>query len=142
MIRITLCGNDCVSEVKLFIFGSVFKIYSNLDMSKTIKLRKGLNISMIGKADPVLEQAATSEVYALKPGDFPGMMPRLSVKPGQAVKAGEPLFYDKYNPDVVFVAPAGGLSPLSSGESVAESWRCRLRLTILWVLWILGNPIR
>ena len=77
-------------------------------MSKTIKLRKGLNISMIGKADPVLEQAATSEVYALKPGDFPGMMPRLSVKPGQAVKAGEPLFYDKYNPDVVFVAPAGG----------------------------------
>lgn len=77
-------------------------------MSKTIKLRKGLNIRMIGKAEPVLEQAATSEVYALKPTDFPGLTPRLSVKQGQAVKAGEPLFYDKYSPEVVFVTPVGG----------------------------------
>ncbi len=77
-------------------------------MSKTIKLRKGLNIRMIGKAEPVLEQASASELYALKPTDFPGLTPRLSVKQGQAVKAGEPLFYDKYSPEVVFVTPVGG----------------------------------
>lgn len=78
-------------------------------MSKTIKLRKGLNIKLIGKAEPVLEKASDAVLYALKPTDFPGLTPRLSVKEGQAVKAGEPLFYDKYNPEILFVSPVGGV---------------------------------
>ena len=77
-------------------------------MSKTIKLRKGFNIRLKGKAEPVLEEASPSVIYALKPTDFPGMTPRLSVKPGDVVKAGEPLFYDKYHPEVLFVSPVGG----------------------------------
>lgn len=77
-------------------------------MSKTIKLRKGFNIRLKGKAEAVLEEASPSGIYALKPTDFPGMTPRLSVKPGDVVKAGEPLFYDKYHPEVLFVSPVGG----------------------------------
>jgi Na+-transporting NADH:ubiquinone oxidoreductase subunit A len=77
-------------------------------MSKTIKLRKGLNIRMKGKADPLLEEVPKAELYALKPTDFPGLTPRLSVKQGQAVKAGEPLFYDKYYPEVFYCSPVGG----------------------------------
>ncbi len=86
-------------------------------MSKTIKLRKGLNIRLKGGAEPLLEQASVSEVYALKPVDFQGLTPRLSVKPGQEVKAGDPLFYDKYSPEVVFVSPVGGtVASVNRGE--------------------------
>ncbi len=86
-------------------------------MSKTIKLRKGLNIRMKGQAEPVLEAARDSEIYALMPTDFPGLTPRLSVEPGQVVKAGESLFYDKYNPEVLFVSPVGGtVATVNRGE--------------------------
>ncbi len=86
-------------------------------MSKTIKLRKGLNIRLKGGAEPLLEQASVSEVYALKPVDFQGLTPRLSVKPGQEVRAGDPLFYDKYSPEVVFVSPVGGtVASVNRGE--------------------------
>lgn len=78
-------------------------------MSKTIKLRKGFNIRLKGKAGAVLEEVSASEIYALKPTDFPGLTPRLSVKQGDEVKCGEPLFYDKYHPEVVFVSPVGGI---------------------------------
>jgi Na+-transporting NADH:ubiquinone oxidoreductase subunit A len=86
-------------------------------MSKTIKLRKGLNIRIMGKAEAVLEEAPSAEQYALKPIDFPGLTPRLSVKQGQEVKAGEPLFYDKYHPEVFYVSPvAGTVSLINRGE--------------------------
>ncbi|MCL1821870.1 MAG: Na(+)-translocating NADH-quinone reductase subunit A [Prolixibacteraceae bacterium] len=77
-------------------------------MSKTIKLKKGLNIKIKGKAELVLETVAAADVYALKPTDFKGLTPKPCVKSGQAVKAGEPLFYDKYNPEVFYVSPVGG----------------------------------
>lgn len=73
-----------------------------------IRLKKGLNIRMQGVAEPILETASDSEIYALKPTDFPGLTPRLSVKQGDEIMGGEPLFYDKYDPEVVFVSPAGG----------------------------------
>lgn len=86
-------------------------------MPKTIKLRKGLNIRIKGKAEPVLENTPSAELYALKPTDFPGLTPRLSVKQGQEVKAGEPLFYDKYHQEVVFVAPVSGtITLINRGE--------------------------
>ena len=86
-------------------------------MSKTIKLRKGLNIRLKGVAEPLLEQASASGVYAIKPVDFQGLTPRLSVVAGQEVKAGDPLFYDKYSPEVVFVSPVGGtVASVNRGE--------------------------
>lgn len=86
-------------------------------MSKTIKLRKGLNIRIKGKAEPVLDTTPPAELYALKPTDFPGLTPRLSVKQDQEVKAGEPLFYDKYHQEVVYVAPVSGtITLINRGE--------------------------
>ena len=94
-------------------------------MLKTIKLRKGLNIKMKGKAEPVLEQVSPSDVYALKPTDFPGLTPRLTVHQGDQVKAGDVLFYDKYHPEVVFVSPVGGtVASINRGERrrILKSW--------------------
>jgi Na+-transporting NADH:ubiquinone oxidoreductase subunit A len=86
-------------------------------MSKTIRLKKGLNIRILGKAEPILEDAPDPGVYALKPADFPGLTPRISVIPGQEVKAGDPLFCDKYSPEICFVSPVGGVvTAINRGE--------------------------
>jgi len=77
-------------------------------MSEVIKLRKGLDIRLKGSAETVLETLPVPATVALKPTDFPGLTPKLSVKPGNEVKAGDALFYDKYHPEVVFTAPLGG----------------------------------
>ncbi|HKJ79613.1 MAG TPA: Na(+)-translocating NADH-quinone reductase subunit A [Prolixibacteraceae bacterium] len=78
-------------------------------MSKVIKLRKGLNIKLQGRAEEKLETLPTPSTVAIKPTDFPGLIPKLSVKAGSEVKTGDALFYDKYYPDVVLTAPMGGI---------------------------------
>jgi Na+-transporting NADH:ubiquinone oxidoreductase subunit A len=86
-------------------------------MSEVIKLRKGLDIKLKGKADKNTTTAPSAETYALKPTDFPGLTAKLCVKAGQEIKTGEPLFYDKYNPSIIFTAPIGGkISSINRGE--------------------------
>ena len=77
-------------------------------MSEVIRLKKGLNIKLKGSAEKVLEKLPTPATVALKPTDFPGLTPKLSVKAEAEVKAGDALFYDKYHPEIVFTAPVGG----------------------------------
>ncbi|MFW6290196.1 MAG: Na(+)-translocating NADH-quinone reductase subunit A, partial [Mariniphaga sp.] len=79
--------------------------------------RKGLDIKMKGSAEKVLETLPAPSMVALKPADFPGLTPKMSIKPGQEVKAGDALFYDKYHPEVLFTAPVGGkLVSVNRGE--------------------------
>lgn len=78
-------------------------------MSKQIKLRKGLDIRMKGKADNILIPEERPGKYGLKPVDFPGLVPKMSVRPGDKVKAGSPLFYDKQRPAVIFTSPVSGV---------------------------------
>ena len=86
-------------------------------MSELIKLKKGLDIKLKGTAETVLETLPMPATVALKPTDFPGLTPKMSVKPGQQVQAGDALFYDKYHPEVVFTAPFGGsVSSVNRGE--------------------------
>lgn len=77
-------------------------------MSKVIKIRKGLNIPLVGQPEKVLIRADMAETYAVKPSDFPGLTPKLNVQVGDKVKAGNPLFHDKYRPDIVFCTPVSG----------------------------------
>ncbi len=77
-------------------------------MSEVVKLRKGLNIKLKGSAEKVLDKLPTPATVALKPTDFHGLTPKLSVKVEAEVKAGDALFYDKYHPEILFTAPIGG----------------------------------
>jgi len=77
-------------------------------MSKVIKLKRGLNIRLKGDAEKVLGTAVEAKKVALKPTDFHGTSPKILVKPGQQVKAGEPVFFDKYNPEIQITAPTSG----------------------------------
>jgi Na+-transporting NADH:ubiquinone oxidoreductase subunit A len=77
-------------------------------MSKPVKVKKGIDIKLEGWAERKISDAGTSSVYALKPDDFFGLIPKLSVREGDEVKAGDPLFYDKQRENVVFVSPVSG----------------------------------
>ncbi len=77
-------------------------------MSDVIKIKRGLDIRLKGKAEKVFGSADMPELFAIKPADFPGLVPKLTVKPGDKVKAGSVLFFDKYRTDIKFVSPVSG----------------------------------
>ena len=77
-------------------------------MSKEIRLKKGLTINLVGEADKVYASVKPTDNYVVKPTDFHGLTPKLTVKVGDKVKAGTPLFFDKYNDKVNFCSPVSG----------------------------------
>jgi Na+-transporting NADH:ubiquinone oxidoreductase subunit A len=77
-------------------------------MSSSIKLNKGLDIRIKGVAEKTLAKEIKSTFYAVKPVDFPGLIPKLDVKPGDRVLAGTPLFHDKIQTEVNFTSPVSG----------------------------------
>ena len=77
-------------------------------MHRVVKISKGLNINL--KGAPVAEFAPVeaAKFYALMPADFTRVTPKVVVKPEDTVKAGDPLFFDKANPELQFVSPVSG----------------------------------
>ena len=71
-------------------------------MSNAISIKRGLDIKLKGSAEKITGPETRSTVYAVKPTDFIGLTPKLSVRQGDEVLAGASLFYDKNNPDVFF----------------------------------------
>lgn len=74
-----------------------------------IKLKKGLNLAIAGGIEQSgAPMTVPTAEYAIVPDDFPGFTPKLEVKEGDTVKAGEPLLRDKNYEDVKITAPAAG----------------------------------
>ena len=61
-------------------------------MANVIKLRKGLDINLKGKAAETYATVKEPGFYALVPDDFPGVTPKVVVKEQEYVMAGGPLF--------------------------------------------------
>ncbi len=85
------------------------KAPSFADPDKFHSLSKGHNIKMTGAAQGTLKSANVNR-FAIQPGNFRGIapIPKLMVAIGDEVKAGDPLFYDKTNPEVKYVSPVSG----------------------------------
>ena len=77
-------------------------------MSNNLDLKKGLNIPVKGVAAPEVIKTVVPDIVAVKPTDFKGLVPRLLVKEGDAVKAGSPVMADKQRPEILFTPPVGG----------------------------------
>ena len=77
-------------------------------MVKVIKLRKGLDIELQGRAEEKVIQLKSNGHYALVPDDFEGVTPKVVVKEGDRVLAGEALFVNKQFPQVNFASPVSG----------------------------------
>ena len=78
-------------------------------MANCIKLRKGLDINLKGKAAAEVKPVKEPGFYALCPDDFTGVSPKVVVKEQEYVMAGGPLFIDKNHPEVKFVSPVSGV---------------------------------
>ncbi len=102
-----------------------------------ITIKKGLDVPIAGKPDPVITDACEVSSVALLGWDTPGLKPKMAVAEGDRVKLGQHLFTDKRNPAVRYTAPGCGVvAAINRGErrvlnSVAieldgddaESWR-------------------
>jgi Na+-transporting NADH:ubiquinone oxidoreductase subunit A len=91
-----------------FLFPSSKSSIYLLLMANTIKIKKGLNINLVGEAKKEISDIDAGR-YAIKPTDFIGVFPRLLVKEGDAVNAGTPLFIDKYRENIIFTSPVSGV---------------------------------
>lgn len=78
-------------------------------MSEVIKIRKGLNIPLAGKAEKVFGQTHLPGLFAIKPTDFHGLTPKMVVKADDLVQIGSVLFHDKFRPEIKFVSPVSGV---------------------------------
>jgi Na+-transporting NADH:ubiquinone oxidoreductase subunit A len=78
-------------------------------MGKFIRLKKGFNINLAGKASTKITTPEPADTFSIKPTDFQGLyMPKPVVKEGDPVKAGSPLFTDKRYDKIVFASPVSG----------------------------------
>ena len=77
-------------------------------MANIVKVKKGLDINLKGKAPTMFINAGRSESYAVIPDHYVGMTPKIIVRTGDRVKAGTPLMYDKMHPEIKVVSPVSG----------------------------------
>lgn len=76
---------------------------------KIVKLSRGFDIKLNGKAKKTIKNY-TATSYAVKPTDYQGLkpIPKMMVKEGAKLKAGQPIFYDKGFEGVLFTSPVSG----------------------------------
>ena len=77
-------------------------------MANVIKLRKGLDIHLQGTAEETKLNLKSNGHFALVPDDFEGVVPKVVVREGDVVKAGDTLFVNKLYPEVRFASPVSG----------------------------------
>lgn len=77
---------------------------------KVIQLKQGHDITIKGKAPLNVADTYHPASYGLKPSDFMGLspIPKVMVEEGQTVKAGDPIFFDKKRPEIIYTAPISG----------------------------------
>ncbi len=95
-----------------FLFERKFSNYfmdHNQDAPNVIKLRKGLNIKLKGTAAKQKVTINTGEEFAVTPDDFVGVIPKVIVREGDHVNAGDALFVNKNYPEVKFPTPVSGV---------------------------------
>ncbi len=76
-------------------------------MSTDYTIKKGLDIKLLGDAEKTVVDLS-AQFFAIKPTDFIGCFPKMLVKEGDEVKAGSPLFFDKYRENILFTSPVSG----------------------------------
>ena len=95
-----------IPSIKELIFGTQDTSQSK---KKITKLSRGFDIKLKGKAKKSIS-IYNSATYAIKPTDYKGLqpIPKMLLKEGAKVKAGEKIFYDKGFEGVFFTSPVSG----------------------------------
>ena len=77
-------------------------------MSKDIRIKKGLDIRLVGEAARTIAEIPRSKTVTIRPADFHLITPKLVVKEGAKLKAGDEIFYSKAQEHIRFVSPVSG----------------------------------
>jgi len=77
-------------------------------MSTDIRIKKGLDINLLGAAQKESKALKDSQTYQINLDDFHGITPKLLLKQGEHVTAGQALFFNKDNEQMLFVSPVSG----------------------------------
>ena len=77
-------------------------------MGQNIKIKRGLDINLEGSPSSDIYSVDYPATFAIKPTDVKGLVPKMNVKQGDEVKAGDCLFTDKKNERICFTAPMSG----------------------------------
>jgi len=77
-------------------------------MSKDIRIKRGLTLRLKGEAEKLVVDAPRSKTYAIKPPDFHAVVPKMVVKEGAKILAGDELFFSKYTEEIRFTSPVSG----------------------------------
>lgn len=86
-------------------------------MATTLNLKKGLDIRLQGGIADLTVTPVKASKCAITPDDYPGIVPKVDVKEGDVIKAGDPLFHDKQFPDIKIVSPVNGtVEAVTRGE--------------------------
>ena len=78
--------------------------------NEVIRLTRGFDIKLLGEAGRRYLDVQQPTLFALKPTDLPSLspIPKVHVKDGDAVRAGQALFFDRAMPEVQFSSPVSG----------------------------------
>ncbi len=88
-----------------------------MSFNQVFHLKKGLDIRLKGRAEETKIQLKSNGKFALVPDDFEGVTPKVVVKEGDQVKAGDILFVNKQFPQVGFASPVSGkVAAIERGE--------------------------
>lgn len=86
-------------------------------MASRIKIKKGLDIPLMGEPQEKFLGEVKSDVVKICPEDFIGVTPKLSVRVGDEVKAGDALMYDRNHPSIKVASPISGvITAIDRGE--------------------------
>ncbi len=105
--------NLILALVVLVVFYLAMRFFSDTPERSSnngvIRLKKGYNIPLKGEAPKELK-IGTVKTFAIQPPNFRGIfpIPKMMVKVGDTVAAGDPLFYDKDTPSAKYCAPVSG----------------------------------
>lgn len=104
-IKQMLLGKDAVNVNKP-LSGKIKAI----DGKKVVSFEQGHNINLEGQANKIIKADFKAKTFALKPEDFKGLqpIPKMLVKVGDRVKAGDKVFYDRKMEGIFFTAPVSG----------------------------------
>lgn len=73
-----------------------------------IKIRRGLDVPIMGQPSQTIDVARKAGSVALLGADYPGLQPTMKVAEGDRVIQGQVLFTDKKHPEISFTSPATG----------------------------------
>lgn len=108
-IRNYFCFHIYKRYIYIIFAPKILNLYFSINMANVIRLQKGLDINLKGKATEEIININQPRVYSLVPDDFVGITPKVVVKEQESIKAGEPLFVDKNHPELLFVSPVSGV---------------------------------